>query len=155
DRDYSACNIANPSQAARPYAPAGTTHWTCGGSATSFPGYFYYGAGAGVTPQTIDQTTGNLVPFTPNNLYNFGPLNYYQRPDERYSLGAFAHYEINEHVEAYAQAMFTDYRTDAQIAPSGDFFNTNTINCDNPFLPPNATAAGPGQLCTPAQVLAN
>lgn len=137
DRDYSACALANPANSARPYAPAGTVHWTCGGSATSYPGYFYFNGGA----STIDQTTGNLVPFTPNNLYNFGPTNYYQRPDERYTLGAFAHYEINDHVEVYAQAMFSDYRSTAQIAPSGDFFNTNTINCDNPLLNANNAAA--------------
>jgi outer membrane receptor protein involved in Fe transport len=156
DRDYSACAIANPRSSARPYAPAGTVHWTCGGSATSFPGYFYYGF-PGVTPQTIDQATGNFVPFTNNNLYNFGPLNYFQRPDQRYSLGAFAHYEINEHAEVYAQAMFSDYRSIAQIAPSGDFFNTNTINCGNPFLPPNTTVpnASGDPLCTPAQIAAN
>ena len=27
------------------------------------------------------------------DLSNFGPLNYYQRPERRYSLGAMAHYE--------------------------------------------------------------
>ena len=30
--------------------------------------------------------------------------------------------------------MFMDDTSDAQIAPSGDFFNTTTINCDNPLL---------------------
>ena len=29
------------------------------------------------------------------NLYNFAPLNYFQRPDERYIAGAFADYEIS------------------------------------------------------------
>ena len=153
DRDYSACALANPSTSARPYAPAGTLHWNCGGSATSFPGYFYYNGGPAAT---IDQGTGNLVAFTPNNLYNFGPTNYYQRPDERYTLGAFAHYEINENVEAYAQAMFSDYRSVAQIAPSGNFFSTNSINCDNPLLPANINsgAAPAGALCTGPQIAA-
>jgi iron complex outermembrane recepter protein len=49
-------------------------------------------------------------------------------------LGAFAHYEINEHVEAYAEMMYNDYRSTSQIAPSGDFFNTGSVNCDNPLL---------------------
>ena len=31
--------------------------------------------------------------------------------------------------------MFNDYESIAQIAPSGDFFETTTINCDNPLLP--------------------
>lgn len=69
-----------------------------------------------------------------NDQYNFGPLNYFQRPDETYTLGAFMHYQINDQVEVYADLMFSDYSTVSQIAPSGDFFNTATINCDNPLL---------------------
>jgi outer membrane receptor protein involved in Fe transport len=152
NRDFSACAIGNPVENSGlnqiPGVPAGAIRWTCGGSATSFPGYFYFGGSA----FTIDQGNGNLVPFTSANLYNFGPLNYYQRPDERYTLGAFGHYEINEHIEAYAEAMFSDYRSVSQIAPSGDFFNTNTINCGNPLLPANIVAVG---LCTPVQVTNN
>lgn len=146
DRDYSACAIGNPSTAAVAGVPTGAVHWTCGGSATSVPGYFYFGGSA----FTINYGTGAFVPFTPNNVYNFGPLNYYQRPDERYSAGAFAHYEINKHAEVYAELMFSDYRSVAQIAPSGDFFNTNTINCDNPLLTASmATAICGGAAGTP------
>lgn len=141
DRDYSACAIGNPSTAAVTGVPTGAVHFTCGGSATSFPGYFYFN-GAG---NTINFGTGTFVPFTPDNQYNFGPLNYYQRPDERYSGGAFAHYEINDHAEVYAELMFSDYRSVAQIAPSGNFFGTNTINCDNPLLTP----AMQTQVCGP------
>lgn len=130
NRDYSGCAISNPSTSAVAGVPAGAVHWNCGGSATSFPGYFYFGGSA----KTIDFTTGTFVPFATTNQYNFGPLNYYQRPDERYSAGAFAHYEINDHAEVYTQLMFSDYKSVAQIAPSGDFFNTTTINCDNPLL---------------------
>jgi outer membrane receptor protein involved in Fe transport len=32
--------------------------------------------------------------------------------------------------------MFMDDTSNSQIAPSGDFFNTTTINCDNPLLSP-------------------
>jgi outer membrane receptor protein involved in Fe transport len=148
NRDYSACALGNGSTAARPYAPAGTLHWTCGGSSTSFPGRFTDFA---TFNYTIDQTTGAFIPFNSNlHQYNYGPLNYYQRPDERYVGGAFARYEINDRVEAYGRFMFSDYRSVAQIAPSGDFFSTNTINCGNPLLP-NPAAIG----CTPAQVAAD
>ena len=67
------------------------------------------------------------------NLYNFAPLNYFQRPDERYIAGAFADYEIIPAIKPYLEFMFMDDRTLAQIAPSGDFGNTLTINCDNPL----------------------
>ncbi|MDP3080802.1 MAG: TonB-dependent receptor [Brevundimonas sp.] len=125
DRDYSSCAIARPSTST-------SLDYTCGGSGTSFPGRFTDFAGG------FNSTLGagrTFVPFS-NALhqYNYGPLNYYQRPDERYTLGAFGRYEVNDKVEAFAQLMFTDYRSVSQIAPSGDFFNTNTINCGNPLL---------------------
>ncbi len=58
------------------------------------------------------------------NIYNFAPLNYFQRPDERYTAGAFADYEISAAIKPYMEFMFMDDRTLAQIAPSGDFGNT-------------------------------
>ncbi len=127
DRDYSGCSIG---------APAGVrpSTFTCGGSGTSFPGRFTdFGGGPG-----FNSTLGSgrtFVPFDSNvNNYNFGPLNYYQRPDERYTLGAFGRYEVNDHAEVFAQLMFSDYKSVAQIAPSGNFFSTPDINCDNPLL---------------------
>ena len=105
----------------------------CGGSATSYPGYFYDFASSAFT---IDSTTGNTFrPFNAGtDLYNFGPLNHYQRPERRYSLGAMGHYEFSDHADVYTQLMFNDYLSIAQIAPGGNFFNSNSVNCDNPFL---------------------
>ena len=76
------------------------------------------------------------VEFVPtgSTRYNYGALNYFQRPDERYTLGALGHYEINEHVEAYTQLMYINDRTVSQIAETGTFFEINRIGCDNPFL---------------------
>ena len=123
DRDYSACSLnANP-----------TASFACGGSATSFPGYFY---GGGRRLHRSTRRTGNTFrPFNADtDLYNFGPTNHYQRPDTRYTLGAMGHYELAEVADVYTQLMFTDYESVAQIAPGGNFFDTNTINCDNPLL---------------------
>ncbi|WIY69038.1 TonB-dependent receptor [Aquidulcibacter paucihalophilus] len=127
DRDYSGCSIGAP-------AAATPQSFTCGGSGTSFPGRFTdFGGGPG-----FNSTLGagrTFVPFD-NALhqYNFGPLNYFQRPDERYTMGAFGRYEVNEKAEVFAQLMFSDYKSVAQIAPSGNFFNTADINCGNPLL---------------------
>jgi len=122
DRDYSACTIGG----------ATATVFSCGGSSTSFPGRF---TDFSTYNYTLDTTTGAFKPFVSSrDQYNYGPLNYYQRPDERYTLGAFGHYELNQHADIYTQLMFADYSTVAQIAPSGDFGNTTTINCDNPLL---------------------
>ena len=68
------------------------------------------------------------------DVYNFGPLNYYQRPDDRYVMGAFARYEIAPWAEAYADLMFMDDTSTYQIAPGGIFAGVFTINCANPLL---------------------
>ncbi|WP_292119670.1 TonB-dependent receptor [Brevundimonas sp.] len=138
NRDYSACTITAPS--------SGDTY-DCGGSSTSYPGRFIASTGS----YTLGENQ-TFVPYSASeNAYNYGPMNYYQRPDERYTFGAFGHYQINDHAEAYAQLMFTDYSSVAQIAPSGDFFNTSTINCDNPLMSAQqATTIG----CTAANIAA-
>lgn len=138
DRDYSVCSLgANP-----------TTSFTCGGSSTSAGGRF-------TDFSTYNFTANDANSFrnfdSKRDLFNFGPTNHYQRPEERFTLGAMGHYEFNEHAEAYTQLMFTQYESVAQIAPGGDFFETNTINCDNPFLPP----ANLGTIGCDAQAIAN
>lgn len=124
DRDYSGCSIAAP-------AALTPTSFTCGGSGTSFPGRFTDFA-------TFNSTLGagrTFVPFNNAlNQYNYGPLNYYQRPDERYTMGAFGKYAVTDKAEVFAQLMFSDYKSVAQIAPSGNFFSTPDINCGNPLL---------------------
>ncbi len=125
DRDYSACALGAPN------AATGPATYSCGGSGTSFPGRFTdFG--------TFNSTLGTGRTFVPFNAdtgnYNFGPLNYYQRPDERYTMGAFGRYEVSDKAEVFAQLMFSDYKSVAQIAPSGNFFSTPDINCDNPLL---------------------
>jgi outer membrane receptor protein involved in Fe transport len=144
DRDYSACSLAAPT------AASGPTTYACGGSGTSFPGQFTnFGTGGPNFAYTLG-TGRTFVPYVgDNNAYNFGPINYYQRPDERYTLGTFARYEVNERVEVFAQLMFSDYESVAQIAPSGSFFNTATINCDSPLL----SAQQAGLIgCDPAEI---
>jgi iron complex outermembrane receptor protein len=134
DRDFSACTVGNPNPLIDPKA------FTCGGSGTSFPGQFTDFSNFAFT---VGGAGGNeFVPYsTTLNAYNFGPINYYQRPDERYSFGAVGRYEVNDKAEVFTQLMFTDYSTVAQIAPSGDFFNTGTINCGNPLLSAQQSSA--------------
>jgi iron complex outermembrane recepter protein len=152
DRDFSACSLgANP-----------TTSFACGGSGTSFPGEFTdFGANDnssngddGIADTADDVPDTNPLPsfnntiagsefrnFTTADQYNFGPVNHFLRPDTRYSLGAFGHYELAPFADVYTQLMFTDVRSVAQIAPGGIFFDTSTINCDNPLLSAGQSAA--------------
>ena len=143
ERDYSACALGGFSGA----------NFTCGGSGTSNPGLFITGAGSFTVAGPSGVGAGTFVPFNAaTGQYNFGPLNYYQRPDERYSFGTFARYEINDKVEIYSDLMFTDYSSVAQIAPSGVFGNTSSINCGNPLLSAQQrTTIG----CTAAQIAAD
>lgn len=66
--------------------------------------------------------------------FNFNPDNFLQRPDERYTAGIFAHYDLSPRDEIYTDFMYADDLSIAQIAPSANFFNTDRISCDNPFL---------------------
>ncbi|MEN8165504.1 MAG: TonB-dependent receptor plug domain-containing protein, partial [Acidobacteriota bacterium] len=102
----------------------------CGGSATTDRGTFILDDGSYAM---VDPTSGNMVPWD-GYRFNYAGYNHIQRPDERWSAGAFLNYEFNELAEGYMELMFMDDSTDAQIAPSGDFGVTGTINCDNPML---------------------
>ncbi|MND52803.1 Vitamin B12 transporter BtuB precursor [compost metagenome] len=130
NRDYSSCSLGGEA--------AG--EFTCGGSGTSFPGQFVALLPTGNKALTVGGPStpgaGTFVPYSAaTGAYNFGPLNYFQRPDERYTLGAMGRYQINDKVEAFAQLMFSDYKSNAQIAPSGAFLGPILeINCSNPLL---------------------
>jgi iron complex outermembrane receptor protein len=120
-RDYSACALA-----------PGATAYSCGGSSTSYPGRFTDFSNFNVT---IKDAAGNVRPFASStDQYNFAPINYYQRPDERYSFNAFAHYDIHPNIRTYAEFDFMDDHTVAQIAPSGSFLQYFTLNDRNPLL---------------------
>ncbi len=151
-RDFSACTIG------------GTTKHVCAGSANyntwisldsasaSSPNYIYHQTGTGA------KGSGNFVPYTgaPSQKFNFGALNYLQRPDQRYQGGFFSHYEVNKELDVYSSFMFTDDNTHSQVAPSGLFIGTGALNgnvetnCNNPLLSGNEQAALCDQLLTTA-----
>lgn len=72
------------------------------------------------------------------NRYNYAPVNYYMRPDERWSLGAFADFEINEHAVVYLETMGNSDQTRAQIAESGTFYyEAYPLPLSNAYFPEN------------------
>ncbi|KCZ51425.1 hypothetical protein HY29_06040 [Hyphomonas beringensis] len=109
--------------------------FSCGGSGTTFPGQFT-SLGGGIAPFSFTLAEdGGIRDYDPStDTYNYAPLNHFIRPNERYSFGAMGHYDVSDKVELYGSFAFTNDVTTAQIAPSGDFLQTNTINCDNPML---------------------
>jgi len=143
-RDYSFCAIGSNPDVDDPFY--------CGGSSTSAEGrlrVFNPANGAKVFDGHFNAGAHTVVP-SPNPLFNFAPFNYYQRPDERYTFGMFADYEISPGATAYMEAMFMNDHSDAQIAPSGNFNNTTYLNCDNPLLSPQqlSVVCQPGFLNT-------
>ncbi|MCC6927224.1 TonB-dependent receptor [Novosphingobium sp.] len=135
DRDFSYC------------AYTASSSGSCGGSSTSAVGRFRRTVNVGAGSQPVYSPTGSSYTTDPGNPsgfrtyssardgFNYNPYNYFQRPDERFTLGAFANYEINEHFKPYLEVMFMDDHTRAQIAPSGAFFGTDFfINCDNALM---------------------
>jgi iron complex outermembrane recepter protein len=148
DRDYSFCGLT--------FSATGAS---CGGSSTAALGRFnrteLVGFAAG---QPVYAPTGSSFTLDPNapggqgfrpfvsarDQYNFNPVNFFQRPDERFTLGAFADYEVSEGFKPYLEVMFMDDRTKAQIAASGAFYGGDFfINCNNPLM----TAAQQAQVC--------
>jgi outer membrane receptor protein involved in Fe transport len=147
DRDFSRCTLGTSKKGAP----------QCAGSGSDATGTFYsagFNPPGSSTPNffspflTVDTATGQFVPSTSADLYNFGALNYYMRPDERWNAGAFAHYNIDDNHQVYTSLMFMDDNSVAQIAPSAAFTGTGTssnpytgnpdgqwaINCNNPYL---------------------
>ena len=130
--DYSACDLNSAA-----------VFSSCGGSGTAYPTRF---GSFIVDPAGPGNTFRARVAAT--DTYNFAPTNYLQRPDQRYGFGAFAHYEINPHFQAYADLMFMEDNSTAQIAPGGIFAGsgpgpggTFAINCDNPFMSASQAAS--------------
>jgi iron complex outermembrane recepter protein len=125
DYDYSSCTLGSGAA------------FSCNGSGTSFPARFRArNPDATVVPAltsyTLDPNTGAFGPGAAAP-YNFGPLNYYMRPDQRYTAGVFANLEMSEHAEVYGEFMFMQDRSVGQIAPSGIFGQEYTLSCANPL----------------------
>ena len=144
-RDYSVCSLATTSGA----QPSIYDTRVCAGSSNSAFGRFINpntGGGVSVNPNG----TQTFVPFTNALRFNYAPQNYYQRPDDRYTAGFFAHYDFNDMFQVYSDLLFADDHTRAQIASSGFFIGTGSngtstigINCNNPLM----TVAQQNQLC--------
>jgi outer membrane receptor protein involved in Fe transport len=68
-------------------------------------------------------------------LYNFAPINHYQRPDERYTFGGAMSYEMSPQFRPYIETMFATTKTSVQIAESGTFFvNSLNFECNDPDI---------------------
>ena len=151
--DYSACSLG-----ARSRTLGGAV---CAGSGTDAGGTIlaYSLAGRNILTDNINSTTKNIAPRVASDLYNFGALNYWERPDERWTAGSFVHLDVNEHTTVYGEFSYLRNQSTGGIAPSGDFAdNTLSINCGpvgvgqpgNPLI----NAQQRSVLCSPALLAA-
>jgi len=124
---WSACTVGS-GFVAGPSSTGGKRE--CLGSETAYPTNFILGT------DVQHPGPGGVLVNAPA-FFNFGALNYYQRPEERYTGGSFMHYDFNEHATVYSQLMVMDDHTYSQVAQSGDFGNTGQFNCSNPFISPS------------------
>jgi len=131
-RDYSHCSVFFDEP-------------VCGGSGTAHPGRFTV---ADLNPDGTQVSRGNFIwngsGYEPGvYLYNYAPINFYQRPDKRITAGFMGSFEINEHFVPYVEAMFLERTSSVQIAESGAFGVPVNVACDNPLI---------GTLCADAGV---
>jgi outer membrane receptor protein involved in Fe transport len=147
--DFSSCSLT----------PSTTTNtFSCGGSGTTNPAQFqfYRNDFTSLTTQTLNPAVPNGAGFRPyvgsRDAYNFAPTTYFQRPDERFTAGAFADYEISEAIHPYLELSFMDDRSVYQQAESGAFGVEYSIPCDgsNPLI----SAAQLAVACAPARTAA-
>lgn len=128
-RDYAGCALD----------AAGTS---CSGSGTAaIPNFYLWPVYNGVPDYNnfrlyTLQPDSSVARDNGSNRYNFNPINYFMRPEERWSLGTFVDYEISENFTPYMEVNYMGSRTRAQIAESGTFFNTEYTFPTNYFLLP-------------------
>jgi outer membrane receptor protein involved in Fe transport len=117
ERDYASCAL-------------NTTSTSCGGSANAVvPNFFLYPYDAETgSPDygteffgSID-SSGSFIDDDGTNRYNYNPINYFYRPDERFTLGSMINYDVNDSTRVYLELNYMLDDTDAQIAESGTFF---------------------------------
>lgn len=70
-----------------------------------------------------------------NYTFNTGPLNYLQLPLDRYNVYGGGRYKINDNAEVYANALFTQYVGDTELAASPAANGTGfRVPATNPFI---------------------
>ncbi|HUG99502.1 MAG TPA: TonB-dependent receptor [Gammaproteobacteria bacterium] len=120
DRDYSSCALTG----------GGTS---CGGSSTA-PNPNFFLLHSDLVGFAHMEGDGSWAPGV-GELYNYAPVNHFQRPDERWTLGSSLKYEVNSSFRPYLETMFANSNTSVQIAQSGTFFvNFLEFDCSDPLI---------------------
>jgi len=114
-RDFSSCSLG-----------ASDPGFACSGSGTSIARIGAFTPDASGNPRRYVSAT---------DAYNFGPLNFFQRPSDEYNVNSTLHFDLSPNARLYSEFNFHNYSTDAQIAPGGIFYGEQaTIAYENPLL---------------------
>ena len=100
-------------------------------------------AGFGANNLGIFGTPGQLRPYvTPQDLYNFAPVNYLQLPQERYLIGGYADLDVGGGNTFYTEVTFVNNRVAAELAPTPILVNVGLpLNRIGQFLTASQLAA--------------
>jgi iron complex outermembrane receptor protein len=97
--------------------------------------------GAGVQYCTVNGQ-GGFRPFvTPDDLYNFQPVNYLYTPSGRYNLYSAGSYKLRREVSTFFEGSYMNRKSDQQLA-SEPFSNAVTISKDSMYNPLGASVLG-------------
>lgn len=127
-RDYSACSLN---------ANATLDGLACGGSSNNPWGRFFVlsGENNGGSYNNLKDGSKTWDTYSDDYLYNYTPLNYIQRDDERYTGGYMAHYDFDNGTRLSSSFMYMHDSSFSQVAPSALWFGSDfAINCDNPLM---------------------
>ena len=117
--------------------PGASDHTTGSGSTTAIPTRVEIAAAGGTFGQfRNDRSIGSECA-----RFNFNPFNYFQTPQEKYSLFSMGRFEVNDWIEAYSQLSFTHTTVVQQVAPSGTFGATFWVPLSNPLIGASARQA--------------
>ena len=113
-------------------ARGGQIGLTAGGSSILPQGQFLYFGGANFNAPGPQFAAGTAVRFDTPGIsntgtapYNYAPANYLMVPQERWLLGGYGEFEINENITAFTEVTFVNNRVQNELAPTpvGNFFN--------------------------------
>ncbi|VAW05989.1 TonB-dependent receptor [hydrothermal vent metagenome] len=122
----------------------------CGGATNCVPGFTKSGSAGipgtrvwGFDPSVFGRfgPNGEALPWdNVNDRFNYAPDNFIQLPQDRWLVSAQAHYDINDNVTFYSNAIFTHNRSDTELAPTPAFLGSLEVDVDSPYFAPDTQA---------------
>lgn len=90
------------------------------------------GTNYGSTLGAFFSTPGTSIAYRGNDVdgYNINPVNLLMVPQERFLIGGYGEYEVNDNIKAYMEVSFANNRVENQLAatPVTGVFNINIAN---------------------------